>query len=638
MGAPRVERTDDGRVRVRTGKVQLGQGLHTALAQIVADELGVDLDRVDVLPVDTAHSPDEGVTSGSLSVQDAGSALRAACAELAPGTARRNVVGRSVPRPELRALFAGEPAFVHDLAPEGLLHGRVLHPPQAESQLTAFSAERALQSPGVRRAWRDGNLIGLVAETSAQADAAFESLRSAAQWSASDQVAEGLPAEEGPALQSLPHETRLVGERSAGDAAAPATQSFEATYTKPWIAHASIAPSCALACWTDGRLEVWCHSQAIFNLRRDLAMAFGVEPDAVLIHHVPGAGCYGHNGADDAAFDAAWLALAEPGRTVRLQWSRSDELSHAPFGPAMLVQLKAGTDAAGRIVQWDHELWSPGHSSRPGRSATPALLGSWQREAAFDPPAAIDSPLSHGGGAERNAAPSYDFPAWRATAHRVQTRRRASALRSLGAFANVFAAESFIDEIAHATGQDPLALRERHLQHDPRGLAVLRAAAERAGWARRDRDKDRDGAIGYGMATARYKGVGAWCAVVAEVVAGATLRVRRLTIAVDVGLVVNPDGVVNQIEGGAVQATSWTLLEAAAASHAGWTDYPILRFSEVPAVDVVLMPSEAPSVGAGEAAQGPTAAAIANALFDAMRVRVRDLPLTPQRIVAAMKD
>ncbi|MDQ2780036.1 MAG: molybdopterin-dependent oxidoreductase [Pseudomonadota bacterium] len=633
--APRVERMADGRVQVRTGKVQLGQGLHTALAQIVADELGVALARVEMLPVDTAQSPDEGVTSGSLSVQDAGSALRAACAELAPGAARREWVGRSVPRGELQALFAGESGFVHDLAPEGLLHGRVLHPPQAGAQLTAFSAEAAMQSPGVRRAWRDGNLVGLVAETSAQADTALERLRPALRWSASD-----WPVEEGRALQALTSEARLVGERNGPDSAAPVAQSFAATYTKPWIAHASIAPSCALAFWTEGRLEVWCHSQAIFNLQRDLALAFGVDPAAVLIHHVPGAGCYGHNGADDAAFDAAWLASAEPGRTVRLQWSRADELSHAPFGPAMLVQLKAGTDEGGYITEWNHELWSPGHSGRPGRSATPALLGSWQREVAFEPPAAIDPPLSHGGGAERNAVPGYDFPTWRATAHRVQTQRRSSALRSLGAFANIFAAESFIDEIAHGTGQDPLALRERHLQHDPRALAVLRAAAERAGWADRkdaiEPDTDAENSVGHGIAVARYKGVGAWCAVVAEVVAGATLRVRRLTIAVDVGLVVNPDGVVNQIEGGAVQATSWTLLESAAPSHAGWADYPILRFSDVPAVDVVLMPSEAPSVGAGEAAQGPTAAAIANALFDAMGLRVRDLPLTPERIVAAM--
>jgi CO/xanthine dehydrogenase Mo-binding subunit len=246
-------------------------------------------------------------------------------------------------------------------------------------------------------------------------------------------------------------------------------------------------------------------------------------------------------------------------------------------------------------------------------------------------------PLAVGGGAERNAVPGYGFEAWRVRCHSVVTTRRSSALRSLGAFANVYAAESFMDEIAHATGADPLALRRRHLQHDARALAVLDAAAARAGWGRVEPGAKADG-IGKGIAFARYKGTGAWCAVVAEVQAGASLRVRRLTIAVDVGLAINPGGVANQIEGGAIQATSWALKESAAPTHTGWDEYPILKFSEVPAVDVIIMPSQAPSLGAGEASLGPTAAAIANALFDALGVRVRDLPLTPERIIASMDD
>jgi CO/xanthine dehydrogenase Mo-binding subunit len=214
---------------------------------------------------------------------------------------------------------------------------------------------------------------------------------------------------------------------------------------------------------------------------------------------------------------------------------------------------------------------------------------------------------------------------------------RSSALRSLGAFANVFAAESFVDEIAAARGEDPVAWRRRHLAHDPRALAVLELAATRAGWAERARTEG----VGFGVGFARYKGTGAWCAVVAEVEAGAQLRVRRLTIAVDVGLAINCDGVRAQIEGGAIQATSWTLKERARFDRDGitsdaWERYPILRFCEVPAVDVHVVPSDAPSVGAGEASVGPAAAAIANALFDALGLRVRDLPLTAERIVAAM--
>jgi len=642
----------DGRVQVRTGKVEIGQGLHTALAQIVADELGVALDRIDMLPVSTAHSPDEGVTSGSLSVQDAGRALRAACAALQAGAGAgrpgRKTVGTSAPNRGLDAKLAGQPAFIHDLRPAGLVHGRVLHPPHHGARLQACDAAAVRALPGVLQVVRDGDLLGLVAGTSAQADAALQALSAAAQWQVAPESA-GKAAEEAADLQGLASTLRTVAETgTALGASHKAVRTLKARYSKPWTAHASIAPSCALARWADGQLAVWTHSQGIFNLRRDLALAFALDVEAVCVHHAEGAGCYGHNGADDVAFDAAWLARALPadslGATVRVLWSRADELSHAPFGPAMLVELQAGLDAEGGIAHWQHELWSPGHSRRPGRSATPALLGAWQVARAGAVPPSIDMPIASGGGAERNAVPGYDFASVCVKAHSVLTQRRSSALRGLGAYANVFAAESFIDEIAHATGACPLALRRQHLQHDPRALAVLDAAAAGAGWAQRFKagvnaatKVDADGqAVGIGLAVARYKGTGAWCAVVAEVVAGATLQVRRLTIAVDVGRVINPDGVVNQIEGGAIQSTSWTLKEAAQPSHAGWDDYPILRFSEVPAVDVVLMPSEAPSLGAGEASIGPTAPAIANALFDALGVRVRDLPLSPDNIVAAM--
>ena len=649
VAPPRVAFTADGRVQVRTGKVEIGQGLHTALAQIVADELGVALDRIDMLPVSTAHSPDEGVTSGSLSVQDAGRALREACAALRPAVTEQAVrvaVGASVPNRGLDAKLAGRAAFIHDLQPAGLLHGRVLHPPRHGARLLACDGAAVRALPGVMQVVRDGDLLGVVAGTSAQADAAVQALAKAAQWQA-----EAAPAEEAADLQKLPSTPRTVAETDAAQGTAQdVVRTLKARYSKPWIAHASIAPSCALARWADGRLDVWTHSQGIFNLRRDLALAFALDVDAVCVHHAEGAGCYGHNGADDVAFDAAWLARAMPGDipgampgaypgcTVRVLWSRADELSHAPFGPAMVVELQAGLDAAGGIAHWQHELWSPGHSRRPGRSATPALLGAWQVADACAVPPSIDMPAASGGGAERNAVPGYRFAAVMVTAHQVQTQRRSSALRGLGAYANVFAAESFIDEIAHATGACPLALRRQHLQHDPRALGVLNAAAARAGWADRVKNGVKTDAVGMGLAVARYKGSGAWCAVVAEVFAGATLRVRRLTIAVDVGRVINPDGVVNQIEGGAIQSTSWTLKEAAQTSHESWGDYPILRFSEVPAVDVLLMPSDAPSLGAGEASIGPTAAAIANALFDALGVRVRDLPLSPEHIVAAMDN
>ncbi len=628
----------DGSVQVRTGKVELGQGILTALAQIAADELGLAPGQVQMLAADTAFGPDEGVTSGSLSVQDAGAALRLACAEARtePVGAPRSV-GRSLPRIDLPAKLSGQACFIHDLEPEGLLHGRVLHPPQADAHLTAADTDVVRACPGVAAVHRDGHLLGVLAERSRDADRAIAALAHSARWHCTTRWPDERAAVA--ASAAPPAQTQCVAEHGTRPAAGTAgiARTLTARYSKPWIAHASIGPSCALARWDGDRLQVWTHSQGIFNLRRDLALAFGVAPEAVRVQHVEGAGCYGHNGADDVAFDAAWLARQVPGRTVRVLWSRADELSRAPFGPAMQVELAADLDADGRVLHWRHQVWSPGHSSRPGRSSAPALLGSWQTAQGFTAPPPINMPLAVGGGAERNAIPGYELPAWQVLSHTVSAPLRSSALRSLGAFANVFAVESFVDELAHATGCDPLAWRRRHLAHDTRAQAVLDLAAERAGW----RQHRREDGVGLGLACARYKGSGAWCAVVAEVEAGVQLRVRRLTIAADVGLAVNPDGVAAQLEGGAIQATSWALKEAVQFDAErvisdAWASYPILRFTEVPEVDVHLVASSAPSLGAGEASLGPTAAAIANALFDALGVRVRDLPLTAERIVAAM--
>jgi CO/xanthine dehydrogenase Mo-binding subunit len=390
-----------------------------------------------------------------------------------------------------------------------------------------------------------------------------------------------------------------------------------------------------LARFDGERLEVWSHSQGIFNLRADLAVSFGMAVSAVVVQHAEGAGCYGHNAADDVAYDAAWLARAARGQPVRVQWSRADELAWAPYGPAMVIELEADLDASDRVVGWRHRVWSNGHGTRPGRGNTPALLGAWHLETPFEAPAAVNPPLHAGGGAERNAVPLYDFPAWNIVNHRVLSMPlRTSSLRSLGAFANVFALESFVDDLAEATASEPLEWRLRHLS-DPRARAVLQRAALRAGWHERDKQEG----IGYGIAVARYKNSGAYCAVVARIEAGAQIVVTRLNIAVDVGTVINPDGVANQIEGGAIQAVSWTLKEEVRfdrqrVTSDSWETYPILRFTEVPAVEVDIVPSNAPACGAGEASLGPTAAAIGNAVRDALGVRVTSLPLSAERIIA----
>jgi nicotinate dehydrogenase subunit B len=375
-------------------------------------------------------------------------------------------------------------------------------------------------------------------------------------------------------------------------------------------------------------------------LRRELAAALDLAPDLVLVRHVEGAGCYGHNGADDAAMDAALLAQAVPGRPVQVVWSRPDELTWAPFGSAGVVEIAADCSDDGNVLAWRHEIWSGSYMGRPGTTPTNALLAASHRSGGEPIRAGGEPPLEQGGGAGRNALPSYDFPAYRVTNHLLtEMPLRTSALRSLGAFLNVFAAESFIDELASAAGRDPLEFRLAHLS-DPRGQAVLHTAASRAGWAEWTSQE----AVGHGIGYARYKNSSAYCAVVVEVEVINEVRVRRLVIAVDAGLVINPDGAANQVEGGAIQATSWTLKERVRFDRLNvtsdtWETYPILRFSEVPAIDVEFVAGNGnPPLGVGECAQGPTAAAIANAVYDALGIRVRSLPLSAEQLIAAMPD
>jgi CO/xanthine dehydrogenase Mo-binding subunit len=398
-----------------------------------------------------------------------------------------------------------------------------------------------------------------------------------------------------------------------------------------------MAPSCAVAQWNGAGLHVWTHAQGLYNLRADLALALRMEPERIVVEHREGAGCYGHNGADDVVLDAALLARAAGERPVKVLWSRADELAWSPFGPAMLVDVAADVDASGAIVAWRGDVWSNGHGTRPGRGKTPVLLAASHLSNGFEPPVAVNAPFASGGGSERNSIPPYAIGWRRIRNHRVLSMPiRTSALRSLGAAANVFAIEAMVDDIARDRGEDPLAWRLRNLA-DPRARAVLQAAARRIGWSSR---RAKEG-TGFGIAFARYKHTAAYCAVAAEIEAGRDIRVRRLCIGVDVGLAINPDGVVNQIEGGAIQATSWALKEAVHFDRTritsdAWAEYPILKFSEVPGVEVdVLQRVDEPSMGAGEASIGPTVAAIANAVCDALGLRVSSLPMTAERIAAS---
>jgi CO/xanthine dehydrogenase Mo-binding subunit len=680
----------DGEVTIRVGKVEYGQGIWTALTQVAAEELQVGLARVRVAPVSTSTSPNEGVTAGSLSIEDSGSALRQACAQARallltaaaaklevpsaalavadgeiesgsgptglsywtvaqPGLLDRpadfpvparpsgqwSVAGRSAPRLDIPDKVTGRPRFLHDLVMPGMAYGRVVRPP-ARAAVLSDLADQELDPQIVLV--RDGSFLGVVADTDRAALRAAGRVARAARWRTTPSLPDSGNLRD--FMLAAPAQTETVADLPGGDEASTATRTLTAEFTRPFLAHASLAPSCAIARWDGGSVTVWSHSQGIFLLRDAIAAGLGLAAGQVTVHYVEGAGVYGQNGADDVALDAVLLARAVPGRAVRVLWTRTDEMCWAPLGAAMLARLSAGLDAEGRIVGWRQDVWSNGFMGRPTLGGEPRLLALTHLADGVPMSPAPDLQPANWMGASRNAVPGYDIAGIQVTRHRLLDMPiRTSSLRSLGAHLNVFAIESFMDELAAVSGADPVAFRLAHLT-DPRARRVLAEAANMAGWDTRER---RDG-IGYGAGVARYSGIAGYCGAVAEVAADTDIRVRRLWVAVDVGRVINPDGVINQVEGGAVQSASWTLREQVRfdrdrITSAGWDSYPILRFTEVPEVIVRIMdaPGEAEK-GAGELAQGPVAGAIGNAVADAIGVRVRDLPLTRERVARAMRE
>lgn len=684
-----------GTITVFTGKVELGQGIVAALARVAAEELDVALERVRVETADTDHGLDERFTAGSRSMTDSGSALRQAAAETRalllelaavelgvaveglevadgtitapasgrgvsywelcagrplarlasgraapkPAAAHRIVGGARRPRADLRGLISGETRFVGDLQRAGMLHGRVVRPPSPAARLESLEEAPARALAGVVAVVRKGSFIAVAAEREEQAVAAAELLRRRARWVAE----ETLPprGELAAWLREQPGEAFAVVDGTPAGAAealdATAVWTHQASYSRPYLMHGSIGPSAAMALWQDGRLEVWSHSQGVFVLREALAQALELAPQAIRVRHVVGPGCYGHNGADDAAFDAALLALAVPGRAVLLKWSRSDEHQWEPYGSPALVELRATLDERGRIAEWSHDVWGTTHIRRPMVGGSANLLAG----AHLDPPLPARPPgpfLVSEAGIHRNATPIYETGRRRIVKHFVPAMPlRTSSLRSLGAYANVFAIESFMDELAAIRGVSPLELRLEHLG-DQRARDVLLAAVEAAAWSGAPSEES---GRGCGIALARYKNSAAYAAVVVRLRvedATAAIALEQLFIAADCGEVVDPSGAVNQLEGGALQSASWTLKErvdfdATAVTSVDWDSYPIMRFSEVPPVETVLIdrPGQ-PFLGIGEATQGPTAAAIANAVFDAVGVRLRDTPFTPERV------
>ena len=678
----------DGSVTVCTGKVELGQGIKTALIQIAAEQIGIEPARLRLITADTARTPDEGFTSGSHSMQDSGTAIMHAAAQvreiLVARAAQRfataadrlrvengvvlaadgrriafgelvepeftrvraepqsklrdpqsyTVMGKSLARVDIPAKVTGGVAYVQDLRLPGMVHARVVRPPSYAARLRAIATDGVQRLPGVLKIVRDGSYLAVVAEHEYQAIVAMRALAAAAAWEEQPSLAAVSPLDA--FLRRAPSREIVDLDRRAPTD--PGVRALEASYQRPYQMHGSVGPSCAVGWLHDGSLTVWTHSQGVYPLRQAIAELLSLPPERVRCIHVEGSGCYGHNGADDAAADAALIARAFPDRPVRVQWMREQEHAWEPYGPAMLTEAKAALDAGGRIVSWEYHVWSNTHSTRPGSAGS--LMPAWHLATPFTPPAPTPIPLPEGGG-DRNAIPLYALPNARVVQHFIAAMPvRVSALRALGAYMNVFTIESFIDELAQSAGVDPVDFRLRHLD-DPRARAVITAAATGFGWA----DYKRVNGRGRGFAFARYKNLAAYLALAVEVEverASGRIRLVRAAAAVDSGQAVNPDGLRNQIEGGIVQAASWTLHEAVRfdatrITSDDWSSYPILRFPEVPDtvdVQVIDQPGQ-PFLGTGEAAQGPTAAALANAVAAATGVRLRELPLTPARVKAA---
>lgn len=678
-----------GAVTVYVGKVDLGTGVRTGMMQIAAEELDVPMARITVIEGDTALTPDQGVTYGSLSIQNGGVQLRAAAATarrelirlagerlraepsslrveegvvvgpggrisyaelvggrtlslkvdtnapIKPPEARR-IVGRAVPRVDIPDKVFGRFRYVYDVRREGMLHGRTVFPPALGATVEAVDESSVRGIPGVVRVVREGNYVGVVAETEWAAIKAARAL--AVRWSSWA----GLPdqARIFEHVRATPvAQVQVTSDRgNPGEAIRGAAKTISATYDFPIHSHASMGPSCAVAEFADGRLTVWTSSQGTHVLRKQLGQMLAMPIEQVRCVYLEGSGCYGRNGHEDAAADAALLARAV-GRPVRVQWMRQDEHGWDPKGPPHLVDLRAGLDAQGNIVGWESEAFIPKGAGGPV-DLTTATLAGLPRESQLNP-----------GNIVHNLAVPYAFAAVKTTCHRLDTTPfRPSWIRTPGRMQNTYANEAFIDECAAAAGADPVAYRLRHLPaDDPRGREVLERVARLSNWQTRPSPQsDRSGDIlrGRGVSYCKYELVRTYVAAVAEVeVTRSTgaIRVTRFWCTHDCGQMINPDGVKAQVEGNIVHTLSRTLKEQltfsrSAVTSLDWSTYQVIMMPEVPEIIVELIdrPTERPW-GAGEPAAAIVPSAVSNAIFDATGVRLRSIPYTPARMRAAIQ-
>ncbi len=660
----------DGKVRVFTGKIELGQGIRTAIAQMAAEELDLPMHHVEVVMADTERSPNETYTAGSASIENSAIAVRYAAAaarekfiqlaaqqfqtkperlklkqgyvecrnqrksfsELLEGKqiteavkmpvalkpkGSYQLVGKSIHRPEIEKMVRAEAWYVQDIRLPGMIHARVARPPSYGSRLESID-EKAFrkQFPDLKKLVIQGSFVGITGPDEFEVTQAQQWLQEHIRWSAG----KALPA--GKDLVGYLKSMAGKGESVVQRGTISPNATWKARYVKPYLMHGSIGPSCAVAWYQNEKLQIWTHSQGVYPLREALHKLLSLPPERIHVQGVAGSGCYGHNGADDVAAESALLAMALPGTPVRLQWSREDEHAWEPYGSAMIFEAEARLDPEGRIQDWTLELWSDTHSTRPGGNPE-NLLPAQYLEKPFLP----EKSLEVNGGMTRNSEPYYAIPNLQITAHRFNGPLRVSALRSLGGYGNVFAIESFMDELAEKACKDPFEFRLMHLK-DERARATLLKLKELL------KNEPKNPSEGIGIAFARYKNTAAYCAIAARVqVIQSSVRVLKMWAVVDAGEIINLDGIKNQTEGGLIQSASWTIREQVRFDHQqpitrDWYSYPIFRMSEIPEVEVHVLdrPEEKP-LGAGEAVQGPAAAALANAYYQASNRRVRELPL-----------
>ncbi|MFP7606440.1 xanthine dehydrogenase family protein molybdopterin-binding subunit [Serratia quinivorans] len=696
--------TADGRVTAFNGHVDLGTGIRTALAQIVADEICVPFDQVTVILGDTQRTPDQGPTIASATIQVTSIPLRQAAAQvrqLLLGLAARafalpldrlraengrvfaadkphvslsygdlasgqnlqvaldktvmlksvtesRYVGKAVPRVDIPAKVTGQLTYVHDLRLPGMLHGRVVRPPYIGADSSAplgsglLSVDRAsiAHLPGIVKLVVINDFIGIVAEREEQAIAAMRQLKTVWRpWSGlPDLSADGLHA----ALVANPKTDRVLRDDAGVDAALGSLHTeVNADYVWPYHQHASIGPSCAVADVSSEHAEIWSGTQNPHDLRKDIAHLLDRQPEQVHINRMEASGCYGRNCADDVSADAALLSQAT-GKPVRVQLMREQESGWEPKGTGQLIRVRGGLDQHRQVAAYELK------TSYPSNNAVTLSL-------VLTGKVANRADVQQMG--DRTAIPQYEYPNMRVICQDAAPIVRASWMRGVSALPNVFAHESWIDELAWHAGQDPIAFRLQYLK-DPRAVALINALKKQANWqqgpSHRNPAPDTQAWVsGRGFAYARYfhskfPGFGAaWAAWVCDLSVNrhsGQIKLDKIFVAHDCGRIINPAGVRHQVHGNILQSASRVLKEfvtfdASAVTSLDWGGYPILRFDELPQVDVQLLdyPDE-PPMGAGESASVPSAAAIANALFDALGVRLREVPFTPEQVLKALKQ